>query len=174
MQSLVSKSSIVFSEIEIKNAITTIADQVNHTIKSDEIYILCVMNGALIFAGQLIPLLKKSCVISYIHATRYDNALLGGEIHWIANPPPDIKDKTVLILDDILDEGITLSEIVSKCNSFKAKEIFTAVLFEKEITKAKSHIPNFIGLKVPNRFVFGYGLDCKGLGRNLPNLYALN
>jgi len=73
-----------------------------------------------------------------------------------------------------LDEGITLREIATTCLAMKAKAIYTAVLFDKEITKEKSYFPNFIGLKVPNRFVFGYGLDCKGLGRNLPHLYALD
>lgn len=88
--------------------------------------------------------------------------------------PEDIAGKTVLILDDILDEGMTLNEIVSRCQSMKAKEIYTAVLFDKAITKEKSYVPNFIGLNVPDQFVFGYGLDFKGLGRNLPHLYALN
>jgi hypoxanthine phosphoribosyltransferase len=89
-------------------------------------------------------------------------------------PPKDIENRTVLILDDILDEGITLSEMVSLCRTMNAKEIYTAVLFDKELKKNKSHLSDFTGLKVPNQFVFGYGLDCKGLGRNLPHLYALN
>ena len=83
-------------------------------------------------------------------------------------------DLTVLILDDILDEGVTLKEIVSMCRTMNAKEIYTAVLFDKEISKEKFHVSDFIGLRVPDRFVFGYGLDCKGLGRNLPHLYALD
>ena len=174
IQELISKSSVIYSEIEIKIVIQNIADQVNQTIKTDDLYVLCVMNGALIFAGQLLPRLEKNIQYSYVHATRYASSLTGGPIHWLVKPPIDIEGKTVLILDDILDEGITLREIAATCLAMKAKAIFTAVLFDKEIAKEKSYLPNFIGLKVPNRFVFGYGLDCKGLGRNLPNLYALD
>ena len=173
IQTLISKSSVLYSEIEIKNAIQDIASQANQTIDASEIYVLCVMNGALIFAGQLLPQLEKNIQYNYIHATRYDNSITGGSIHWLVRPPKDIEGKTVLILDDILDEGITLNEIVSTCRTMNAKEIYTAVLFNKEITKEKSYLPNFIGLRVPDQFVFGYGLDCKGLGRNLPHLYAL-
>ena len=174
IQALIRKSSVIYSEIEIKTVIKNIADQVNQTIQTDDLYVLCVMNGALIFAGQLLPRLEKNIQYSYIHATRYAASLTGGPIHWLVKPPIDIKGKTVLILDDILDEGITLREIATTCLAMKAKAIYTAVLFDKEITKEKSYFPNFIGLKVPNRFVFGYGLDCKGLGRNLPHLYALD
>ena len=174
IQALISKSSVIYSEIEIKIVIQNIADQVNQTIKTDDLYVLCVMNGALIFAGQLLPRLEKNIQYSYIHATRYASSLTGGPIQWLVKPPIDIEGKTVLILDDILDEGITLREIAATCLAMKAKAIFTAVLFDKEIVKEKSYLPNFIGLKVPNRFVFGYGLDCKGLGRNLPHLYALD
>ena len=174
IQALIRKSSVIYSEIEIKTVIQNIADQVNQTIKTDDLYVLCVMNGALIFAGQLLPRLEKNIQYSYVHATRYASSLTGGPIHWLVKPPIDIEGKTVLILDDILDEGITLREIAATCIAMKAKAIFTAVLFDKEIAKEKSYLPNFIGLKVPNRFVFGYGLDCKGLGRNLPHLYALD
>ncbi|CAM8331475.1 Hpt Hypoxanthine-guanine phosphoribosyltransferase [Candidatus Methylopumilus universalis] len=174
IQALIRKSSVIYSEIEIKTVIKNIADQVNQTIKTDDLYVLCVMNGALIFAGQLLPRLEKNIQYSYIHATRYAASLTGGPIHWLVKPPIDIEGKTVLILDDILDEGITLREIAATCLAMKAKAIYTAVLFDKEIAKEKTYVPNFIGLKVPNRFVFGYGLDCKGLGRNLPHLYALD
>ena len=174
IQALIRKSSVIYSEIEIKTVIKNIADQVNQTIKTEDLYVLCVMNGALIFAGQLLPRLEKNIQYSYIHATRYAASLTGGPIHWLVKPPIDIEGKTVLILDDILDEGITLREIATTCLAMKAKAIYTAVLFDKEITQEKSYFPNFIGLKVPNRFVFGYGLDCKGLGRNLPHLYALD
>ena len=165
IQTLINRSSVLYSEAEIKNAINHIAYQVNQSI---------AMNGALIFAGQLLPQIKKNIQYQYIHATRYENSLTGDSIRWLVMPPKDIENRTVLILDDILDEGITLNEMVSLCRTMNAKEIYTAVLFDKELEKNKSHLSDFTGLKVPNRFVFGYGLDCKGLGRNLPHLYALN
>ena len=138
IQTMMSRSSVVYSEMEIKNAIQHIADQINHTIKTNDLYLLCVMNGALIFAGQLLPRLKKNIQYHYIHATRYEKGLTGGSMQWLVKPPEDIAGKTVLILDDILDVGVTLNEIVSTCQSMKAKEIYTAVLFDKAITKEKS------------------------------------
>ncbi len=101
IQALIRKSSVIYSEIEIKTVIKNIADQVNQTIKTDDLYVLCVMNGALIFAGQLLPRLEKNIQYSYIHATRYAASLTGGPIHWLVKPPIDIEGKTVLILDDI-------------------------------------------------------------------------
>jgi len=174
IQTLINRSSVLYSEAEIKNAIHHIANQINQSIRANELYVLVAMNGALIFAGQLLPQIKKNIQYQYIHATRYENSLTGDSIRWLVMPPKDIENRTVLILDDILDEGITLNEMVSLCRTMNAKEIYTAVLFDKELKKNKSHLSDFTGLKVPNRFVFGYGLDCKGLGRNLPHLYALN
>ena len=173
-QSILKQSSVLYSNREIHLAIKNIAEEINQDIQSDILYVLTVMNGGLFFSAHLIPLLKHTIYHDYIHATRYGNKVHGGHIHWIKEPEDVIKGKNILIVDDILDEGITLSEIISKCKKMGANNIFYTVLFNKLIDKDKSIFPSYHALNVPNKFVFGFGLDYNGFGRALPDLHIKN
>ena len=173
-QSILKESSVLYSNREIHLAIKNIAEEINQDIQSDILYVLTVMNGGLFFSAHLIPLLKHTIYHDYIHATRYGNKVHGGLIHWIKEPEDIIKGKNILIVDDILDEGITLSEIISKCKKMGANNIFYTVLFNKLIDKDKSIFPSYHALNVPNKFVFGFGLDYNGFGRALPDLHIKN
>ncbi len=173
-QSILKESSVLYSNREIHLAIKNIAEEINQDIQSDILYVLTVMNGGLFFSAHLIPLLKHTIYHDYIHATRYGNKVHGGLIHWIKEPEDVIKGKNILIVDDILDEGITLSEIISKCKKMGANNIFYTVLFNKLIDKDKSIFPSYHALNVPNKFVFGFGLDYNGFGRALPDLHIKN
>ncbi len=173
-QSILKESSVLYSNREIHLAIKNIAEEINQDIQSDILYVLTVMNGGLFFSAHLIPLLKHTIYHDYIHATRYGNKVHGGLIHWIKEPEDVIKGKNILIVDDILDEGITLSEIISKCKKKGANNIFYTVLFNKLIDKDKSIFPSYHALNVPNKFVFGFGLDYNGFGRALPDLHIKN
>ena len=173
-QSILKQSSVLYSNQEIHLAIKNIAVEINQDIQSDILYVLTVMNGGLFFSAHLIPLLKHTIYHDYIHATRYGKKVNGGFLHWIKEPEDIIKGKNILIVDDILDEGITLSEIVSKCKKMGAINIFYTVLFNKLIDKEKSILPVYHALNVPNKFVFGFGLDYKGFGRDLPDLHIIN
>jgi hypoxanthine phosphoribosyltransferase len=152
-QSILKASLILYSNQEIHNAIKNIAEDINNDIQSENLYVLTVMNGGMFFSSQLTPLLKHNIYHDYIHATRY-----GKETH----------------IDDILDEGVTLLEIISKCKKIGAKNVFYAVLFNKLIDKKKDILPNHHSLNVPNKFVFGFGLDYKGFGRSLLDLHVIN
>ena len=173
-QSILKQSSVLYSNREIHLAIKNIAEEINQDIQSDILYVLTVMNGGLFFSAHLIPLLKHIIYHDYIHATRYGNKAHGGLIHWIKEPDDIIKGENVLIVDDILDEGITLSEIISICKKMGANNIFYTVLFNKLIDKDKSIFPSYHALNVPNKFVFGFGLDYNGFGRALPDLHIKN
>jgi hypoxanthine phosphoribosyltransferase len=173
-QSILKQSSILYSSREIHLAIKNIAEEINQDIQSDVLHVLTVMNGGLFFSAHLIPLLKHTIHHDYIHATRYGNKANGGLVHWIKDPDNTIKGKNILIVDDILDEGITLSEIISKCKKMGAKNIFYTALFNKLIDKEKAILPSYHILNVPNKFVFGFGLDYKGFGRALPDLHIIN
>ncbi len=173
-QSILKESSVLYSNREIHLAIKNIAEEINQDIQSDILYVLTVMNGGLFFSAHLIPLLKHTIYHDYIHATRYGNKVHGGLIYWIKEPEDVIKGKNILIVDDILDEGITLSEIISKCKKMGANNIFYTVLFNKLIDKDKSIFPSYHALNVPNKFVFGFGLDYNGFGRALPDLHIKN
>jgi hypoxanthine phosphoribosyltransferase len=109
-----------------------------------------------------------------VHASRYQNNTAGTELSWQAQPKLDLTGRTVLLLDDILDEGITLLAIKERCLALGAKTVLTAVLVEKSLPHAKPMQADFVGLTVPNRYVFGCGMDAYGWWRNLPAIYALN
>jgi len=133
---------------------------------------LVVMRGGLIFAGHLLPLLRFPVDIEYVDATRYGASTRGGELNWRAAIPA-VSGRVVLLIDDILDEGITLAAIRRKLLDAGAAEVLIAVFAEKDLSHPKPVRADFIGVTVPNRYVFGFGMDVRGLWRNLPAVYAL-
>tara|TARA_B100000035_G_C21007142_1_gene557831 strand:- start:436 stop:981 length:546 start_codon:yes stop_codon:yes gene_type:complete len=177
IEDVVNNSEILFSYNEIKKTISNIANKLNEQFKDleSEVVLLPIMKGAIPFAGHLIPKLTFDTNIEYIHLTRYKHNLPTEDFNWIYKPPiSDISGKHVVVLDDILDEGITLLNVTDQLKLMGANSITTAVLFDKKINFNKVIIANYVGLEVPNHYVYGFGLDFKGAGRNLPNLYAFN
>ena len=166
-------ASIICSELDVIKAINTLADSLNKDFLNNSPIVLCVMSGGLYFTGQLLPKLKFSLELDYVHATRYDG-LTGNSLKWLARPKSSVKDRNILILDDILDEGITLKAIVDECLQLGANQISTAVLVDKILDKVKPINADYVGLTVPNQYVFGCGMDINGWWRNLPAVYALN
>ena len=128
----------------------------------------------MVFTGQLLTQLRFPLELDYVHASRYQNKTVGLTIDWTALPKLDLSDRIVLIVDDILDEGITLLAIQEKCLALGAKQVLSAVLVEKTLDHARPINADFVGLSVPNRYVFGYGMDAYGWWRNLSSIYALN
>ena len=110
--------------------------------------------------------------LDYVQANRYQNSLDGGDLIWTKLPSIDISQKNVLLVDDILDEGLTLFGVARKCIALGATNVMTAVLTDKENGFNKAIQSNFVGLKVPNQFVFGCGMDAFGWWRNLPEIRA--
>jgi hypoxanthine phosphoribosyltransferase len=131
------------------------------------------MNGGLIFAGQLLPRLAFPLECSYVHVRRYGQGTTGGELVWIAGPHEPVRGRTVLLLDDILDEGRTLATIKSRLLEQGAVEVLVAVLTRKKRAAPPALQADFTGITVPDRFVFGFGMDIAGAWRNLPSIRAL-
>lgn len=170
---------LVFSHSEISSALDKLADKLNLQLKNQTPVVLCVMQGGLVFSGQLIPRLHCMLEIDYIHATRYDNQTSGGELSWKAYPVTPLKDRTVLILDDIFDEGRTLKSIIQYCESQGASNIVSAVLLRKNHNRCIQHdcidaaLTDNIALTVEDKYVFGFGMDYNGQYRQLDSIYAL-
>ncbi len=135
--------------------------------------VLSIMNGGMVFAGQLLPQLHFPLSCSYIHATRYRNTTQGGELDWLSMPAESVAGRTVLLLDDILDEGHTLLAIKQKLLEMGATEVACAVLTNKLNGLDKPVHAEYVGMDLPNRYVFGCGMDIHGIWRNLPAIYAL-
>ena len=164
----------VFSNTEITDALQKLADKLNPQLKNETPVVLCVMQGGLIFSGQLIPKLQCMLEIDYIHATRYDNKTAGGELVWKAYPVTSLVNRTVLVLDDILDEGQTLQSIVQYCEAQGASKILSAVLLRKNHGRCvDDSLTDNIALHVEDRYVFGFGMDYNGKYRQLDAIYAL-
>jgi hypoxanthine phosphoribosyltransferase len=166
-------SDPIASEDEIRASIERVAAEVKARLGERYPMVLVVMGGAVFFAGQLLPRLRMPLDMEYIHATRYGSATSGGGIEWRVPPPASVQGRDVLVLDDILDGGQTMAEIRARVLALGAKSFQCAVLVEKILQKPKPLAPDFIGLRIPDRFVFGCGMDAKGYWRNLPEIRAM-
>ena len=127
----------------------------------------------LIDRDQLLPQLDFPLEFGAIEVTRYNNDIQGREITWRLAPRDNVRGRTVLVIDDILDEGITLAAIRGKLLEMGAAKVYCAVFADKAIGREKPVKADFVGVTVPNRYVFGFGMDAYGLWRNLPAIYAL-
>jgi hypoxanthine phosphoribosyltransferase len=170
-----SEADLLVTKNEVEIAIKRIAEEITSQFKESRPVLLCVMNGGLIFTGQLLTQLLFPLEVDYVHATRYGHETNGAKLNWTVRPQLDLKGRTVLLLDDILDEGVTLAAIADYCRQQGASEVFMAVLIEKlHLRKVTPGMKaDFTGIEVGDRFLFGYGLDYKGYWRNAPGIYAV-
>jgi len=172
IQTVQDSAELIYREQEVEAAIAKMAAEINTLLAKTNLHVLCVMNGGIIIAGQLITRLSMPLTIEAINASRYQNKTLGGTIEWLLKPVATLKERTVLIIDDILDEGFTLEEIKKFCFDQGASAVYSAVLINKNLGHTKPVLADFIGLEVENRYIFGYGMDYKGYLRNAPGIYA--
>jgi hypoxanthine phosphoribosyltransferase len=154
-------------------AVARMAEQINARLAGTFPLVLAVMGGAVVFSGHLLPKLRFPLEFDYIHVSRYGDKTRGSQISWKVEPRDNVEGRTVLVLDDILDEGATLAEVKRRILGLGAKAFYSAVFSTKDIGRAKPIAPDFVGLTLPNRFVFGFGMDVAGAWRNLPAIYAV-
>jgi hypoxanthine phosphoribosyltransferase len=166
-------SDPVSSAEEVQAAIARIASEIEARLANTYPLVLVVMGGAVVFAGQLLPKLRFPLHLDYIHITRYGAATRGAAAEWRVRPSESVKGRTVLVLDDILDHGETLRAIRDGLLEMGARAFYSAVLVEKELGRQKPFAADFVGLRIPDRFVFGCGMDAKGFWRNLPEIRAM-
>lgn len=170
---LLATADLVYSAAEVSAAVARLAGEITDRLAGSFPLVLSVMGGAVVFSGQLLPMLRFPLEFDYIHVTRYGNATSGGELRWVAAPGETVRGRTVLVLDDILDEGVTLAAIRARLAELGARECHVAVFADKDTGVVKPVSADFVGLSLPNRYVFGFGMDVRGLWRNLPAIYAL-
>jgi len=162
------------SAAEVENALTRMAQEITEAMEGTNPIGFCIMNGGLFMTGKLVDKLPFALELDYMHATRYGAETTGGTLNWKVRPERSLKGRTVLLMDDILDEGVTLAEIIKYCEEEGAEKVYTAVLVEKmHDRKAPGVKADFVGLQVEDRFLFGCGMDIAGYWRNLPALYAM-
>lgn len=170
---ILAEADLLVPATRIQAAIDSLADQIGGKLHESNPLVLTVMGGAVVFAGQLLPRLAFPLECDYLHATRYGDVTCGGELKWVVEPRTPVQGRTVLVLDDILDEGLTLAAVKRRLLEQGAAACYVAVLTEKDLGRTKPIEADFVGVRLPNRFVFGCGMDVKGAWRNLPAIYAV-
>jgi len=173
-EQLLADSVLVHGEEVVNLAVDRLAQELNQNLHDACPLVMCVMGGAVVFSGRLLPKLNFPLEFDYVQVSRYHNQIAGQQLDWKVLPRDNVQGRTVLLLDDILDEGHTLVEIKRKCLEQGAEKVIIAVLAEKDTGRSKPITADFVGLTVPNKYVFGCGMDVYGWWRNLPAIYALN
>lgn len=175
VKALMQKATPLVSKQELELAFDKIAAQITEKMADQNPIVLAVMSGGLYCTSEIIMRLDFPLYLDYVHASRYEGEISGGKLGWRVEPKVDLTDRVVLIIDDILDLGLTLSGVVDYCNEKGAKKVFTAVMTDKQVKRAKGgvHKADFTGLEVENKFLIGSGLDYKGYLRNLPGIWSV-
>lgn len=158
----------------LEAAIARMGTAITDTLRGERAVFLTVMNGGMFFAAPLALAIGCDLEFDYVHATRYGDATVGREIQWRRRPQARLSGRTVILADDILDEGYTLAALRDYCAAEGAQRVLISVLCEKRHDRRVPGLQaDFVGVEVPDRYVFGYGLDYFGQGRNLLAIYAL-
>jgi hypoxanthine phosphoribosyltransferase len=176
IKSVFERSTCIYSKQEVEVAIDRMSLEITKAVADLYPIFLCVVLGGMIPLGSLLIRMIFPLEINYIHATRYQGKTSGEELVWRALPTCDLQDRTVVIVDDILDSGITLAAIVKYCEAQGAKKVYTSVLVDKHHARQAGGIQkaDFTGLTVDGEpYVFGYGMDYRGYLRNAPGVFAV-
>lgn len=167
-------AELIHSAAAVDAAIERVAAEIAAKLKDQYPLVLSVMGGAVVFTGRILPLLNFPLDFDYIHASRYASAISGGPVDWKVEPKGNVSGRVVLVLDDILDIGDTMLAIRQRILGLGAEAFYSAVLTDKKKGRTKPIYADFVGLSLPDRYVFGCGMDAHGIWRNLPAIYALN
>jgi hypoxanthine phosphoribosyltransferase len=174
---LLARAEELVSPDTVQAAVSKVADVLNARFDNDDTgsfpLVLGVMGGAVVFTGSLLPQLRFPLEFDYIHVTRYGDQDRGGEVVWKVIPRQDVTGRTIIVLDDILDEGETLAHVKQRLLGMGAAEVILAVFADKDLGRAKPVQADIVGLTIPNKFVVGFGMDAHGYWRNLPGLWVI-
>lgn len=174
VETILDNADCLHNEEAVLDGLERMANAMTERLRHSNPIVYTVLNGGLIVAGQLLPRLNFPLEMSYLHATRYRKETSGGAIEWKVKPQEDMRGRTVVIVDDILDEGHTLAAVIAYCQAQGAKEVLVAVLIDKlHNRKAPGVKADFVGLEVEDRFLFGCGMDYQGYWRNTLAIYAV-
>jgi len=168
-----SESDCLCDAEKLYKKLDVLAKNITADLKDKNPLVLCVMTGGIIPTGHLATRLDFPLQLDYIHATRYRGETSGGELHWIQEPSISLQDRNILIVDDIFDEGITLMEISKYCKEKGAADVRSVVLVNKVHTRKVDFKPDYIGLDIDDRYLFGFGMDYKNYLRNVNAIHAV-
>jgi len=175
IKSVYARAKCLHSAQKIEQALQQMATTIHIDLENENPLVLCVLIGGVVLTGKLLTLIDFPLQVDYIHASRYGDKTRGEHLDWVVKPRASLKDRTILLVDDILDGGVTLASLSEYCYEQGAKDVKTVVLVEKQVQRSDTAIQkaDYTGILVEDRFVFGYGMDYKGYLRNAPGIYAV-
>lgn len=173
LNQILDDADCLISANQIDIALNKMGQQITNDLKDTFPLVICVMNGGLIPTAGLLERLTFPLELDYVHATRYGMETEGNTLKWLSYPQTDIKGRDILIVDDIFDQGHTLKAIIEWFEAQGANSVSTATVINKLHNRKIDIKPDYIGVDVEDRFLFGYGMDYKGAFRNIKGIYAL-
>ena len=159
---------------QVRNTIEQIADRINNDYEGKEILFIAVLNGAFMFAADLVRKVKPPCRISFVKVASYKGDTSEGIIRELIGLKEDLNGKHVILVEDIVDTGFTLDHVMKQIKTtYKPASIAVASLLFKPQSYRKNIVVDYVGIEIPNDFVVGWGLDYNGYGRNLEDIYVV-
>lgn len=160
-------------EEQILSAIDGVASKINAELDGKDPLFICVLNGAFMFAADLMKRVNIPCQISFVKVASYSGTSTTGSVKQLIGLNEKIEGRTVVLIEDIVDTGITIAGLVEQVKNLGAADVRIATLLFKPASCKNGVNPEYVGLEIPNDFIVGYGLDYDGYGRNLKDIYTL-
>jgi len=167
------KFCLFISESEILRGVKNVAENISRDLKDKDPLFICILNGAFLFASDLIRHLDFPCEVCFVRLKSYEGTKTEGKVKEIFGLVEDIENRNVVILEDIIDTGYTMSGLIEQLNKKNPASLRTAALLFKPKALQTPVKPDYVAMEIPNDFIVGYGLDYKGHGRNLRNIYKI-
>lgn len=161
------------SHEEIKESIAKLAVRMNKDLADKDVIFLGILNGVFLFAADLFRLIEFQTQITFLKVASYQGTTSSGKVKRLIGINENIENKTVVVLEDIIDSGITMDYILKQLRGYEPKEIKIATLLYKPAAFIKDFKIDYVAIEIPNEFIVGYGLDYDGFGRNLKDIYTL-
>ncbi|MCK5765955.1 MAG: hypoxanthine phosphoribosyltransferase [Bacteroidales bacterium] len=165
--------SLFLTAEEIDKAVEQVAEMINADMQGKDPLFLCVLNGAFIFASDLLKKVEFDCEISFVKLSSYVGTQTTNTVRELIGLDQVLTDRTVVVVEDIIDTGITMSYTLEKLRKLGASDVRIATLLFKPEAFKKDYPIDYVGIVIPNEFIVGYGLDYDGHGRNLPDIYKI-
>lgn len=158
---------------DIKKALWEMAEKMNKELRDKNPLMICILNGSFMFSSDLMKLIDFPCEISFVKLSSYDGMGSTGKVKQLIGLNEKIEGRTVVLLEDIVDTGVTIENLMNQLEAEKPKDVKVATLLFKPDACKKDVKLDYVGLEIPNEFIVGYGLDYDGYGRNLPDIYTI-
>ncbi|CAL1240788.1 hypoxanthine-guanine phosphoribosyltransferase [Candidatus Methylocalor cossyra] len=172
IQRVAAEAECLYTQAQVEAALDRLAEEITARLADRHPVLIAVLNGGIIPTAGLAMRLAFPLEIDSLKAGRYQGETTGATMRWLLQPALPLAGRTVLVVDDVLDEGITLAEILRHCREAGAAAVYSAVLVDKQLGREKPCRPDFVGLGAGNHYLFGYGMDYKGYFRNWPGIFA--